>query len=153
VVEHEVKVTAVGETVDPVTLATTVLAAWVANPVRSTLPPGSVTVPVALRLVKLPAAATVPPIAGGLAKYVLNPVPLIVLLAERVVKAPVLGEVAPIVVASMAPPPIIAEGVLTEENAPVLVETDPMGPGDEKVAPPRVKALILPLQLNPEPLV
>jgi hypothetical protein len=40
--------------------------------------------------VNLPAAAAVPPIAGGDARYVLNPVPLTVLLADSVVNEPVL---------------------------------------------------------------
>jgi hypothetical protein len=39
----------------------------------------------------------VPPIAGGEARYVLNPVPDTVLDADRVVKAPVLAVVAPTV--------------------------------------------------------
>ena len=53
--------------------------------------------PDADRVVKDPAAAVVPPIAGGLARYVENPVPLTVELAERVVNAPVLAVVAPTV--------------------------------------------------------
>ena len=38
-------------------------------------------------VVNAPAAAAVPPIAGGLAKYVLNPVPLTVAEADSVVAA------------------------------------------------------------------
>ena len=57
----------------------------------------SVVVPVAVRAVNVPAAAADPPMAGGLARYVLNPVPLTVLLADKVVNAPVLAEEAPIV--------------------------------------------------------
>lgn len=78
----------------------------------------------------------------------MNPAPETVEEAERVVNAPVLGEVAPTVVPLIAPPPIVAEGVLTEEKAPLLVETDPIGPGAEKVAPPRVTAFIAALQLK-----
>ena len=45
---------------------------------------------------KVPAAAAVPPIAGGEAKYVLKPVPLTVLDADRVVKDPAAAAVPPI---------------------------------------------------------
>ena len=48
-------------------------------------------------VVNAPAAAAVPPIAGGLARYVLKPVPLTVLDADNVVNAPVLAVVAPTV--------------------------------------------------------
>jgi hypothetical protein len=51
----------------------------------------------AVRVVNEPAAAAVPPIAGGDARYVLNPVPLTVELADRVVNAPVFAVVAPTV--------------------------------------------------------
>ncbi len=44
-----------------------------------------------------PAAGADPPMAGGEAKYVENPVPLTVLEAERVVNAPVLGVELPMV--------------------------------------------------------
>ena len=53
--------------------------------------------PLTVNCVKVPAAAAVPPIAGGDAKYVENPAPLTVLLADNVVNAPVLVVVAPIV--------------------------------------------------------
>ena len=56
----------------------------------------NVSVPVDDRLVKDPAAAAVPPIAGGLARYVLNPVPLTVELADNVVNAPLEAAVLPI---------------------------------------------------------
>lgn len=49
-----------------------------------------------LRVVNDPAAAAVPPIAGGDARYVLNPVPLTVEEADKVVNAPVLALVPPI---------------------------------------------------------
>lgn len=46
-------------------------------------------------MVNDPALAAVPPIAGGEAKYVENPVPETVDDADKVVKAPVDGVVAP----------------------------------------------------------
>jgi hypothetical protein len=49
------------------------------------------------RVVNVPAAAAVPPIAGGDARYVENPVPLTVDEAARVVNDPVAGVVAPTV--------------------------------------------------------
>jgi hypothetical protein len=52
--------------------------------------------PEATNVVNVPAAAAVPPIAGGLAKYVLNPVPETVLLALSVVNAPAAAAVPPI---------------------------------------------------------
>ena len=51
--------------------------------------------PLAFSVVKLPAAAAVPPIAGGEAKYVLKPVPLTVEVADSVVKAPAAGAEPP----------------------------------------------------------
>jgi hypothetical protein len=60
--------------------------------------------PDAPSVVKLPAAAAVPPIAGGDARYVENPEPLTVLLAERVVNAPVDAVVAPTLALLIAPP-------------------------------------------------
>jgi hypothetical protein len=75
------------------------------------------------RVVKVPAAGVVPPMAGGEAKYVLNPVPLTVLLADNVVKAPVDAVV------------------------------DPIGPGAANVAPPSCAALTDVLQVNPVPAV
>jgi len=50
---------------------------------------------VAVRVVNAPAAGAVPPIAGGLARYVLNPVPLTVLDADSVVNAPAAAAVPP----------------------------------------------------------
>ena len=48
------------------------------------------------RVVNVPAAAVVPPIAGGEAKYVLNPVPDTVLDADNVVNEPAAAVVPPI---------------------------------------------------------
>ena len=61
----------------------------------------------ALSVVNEPAAAAVPPIAGGLARYVLNPVPETVLLALSVVNAPVLAVVAPTDALLIVPPLIV----------------------------------------------
>jgi hypothetical protein len=55
-----------------------------------------VVLPVELRFVNVPAAGVVPPIAGGLARYVEKPVPLTVLDALNVVKAPAAAAVPPI---------------------------------------------------------
>ncbi len=63
----------------------------------------NVSAPVADRVVNDPAAAAVPPIAGGDAKYVENPVPLTVLDADNVVNAPVDAVVAPIDMLFMVP--------------------------------------------------
>jgi hypothetical protein len=60
----------------------------------------------AVNVVNVPAAAVVLPIAGGLARYVLNPVPLTVDDALSVVNAPVDAVVAPTVVPSTDPPVI-----------------------------------------------
>lgn len=76
---------------------------------------------VACRVVNFPDDGVVPPIAGGDARYVENPVPLTVLEALSVV------------------------------NAPLEAVVFPIGPGDENVVPPRVDALIDVLQLNPTP--
>jgi hypothetical protein len=76
-----------------------------------------------------------------------------VLLADSVVNFPVLAAVAPIAVLSIVPPPMVADGALIDEKAPVLVDTEPIGPGAAKDAPPSVKALMLALQPNPEPAV
>ncbi|CAM2142692.1 protein of unknown function [Pararobbsia alpina] len=59
------------------------------------------TVPLDDRFVNAPAAADVPPIAGGDARYVLKPDPLTVELAESVVNAPLPGVVAPVLVGLM----------------------------------------------------
>jgi hypothetical protein len=50
---------------------------------------------VAPKVVKVPAAAAVPPIAGGDARYVLNPVPDTVEEDERVVNEPAAAAVPP----------------------------------------------------------
>ena len=52
---------------------------------------------VAVMVVPVMAAAAVPPMAGGLARYVLNPVPLTVPDALRDVNAPAAGVVPPTV--------------------------------------------------------
>ena len=65
---------------------------------------GVVTLVFAVTVVNVPAAAAVPPMAGGLARYVLNPVPETVLLALNVVNAPVLAVVAPTEALLIAPP-------------------------------------------------
>lgn len=78
---------------------------------------------VACRVVNLPAAGVVVPIAGGEARYVLKPAPLTVLVAESVVKAPVDAVV------------------------------EPIGPGAANVAPPSCAALTAVLQVKPLPLV
>lgn len=79
--------------------------------------------PVVCSVVNFPVFAVVPPIAGGDARYVENPLPLTVLLADSVV------------------------------NAPVEAVVDPTGPGAAKVAPPSCAALTLVLQVSPVPLV
>ena len=80
--------------------------------------------PVLVKLVNVPAAAAVPPIAGGLAKYVLNPVPDTVLLALSVVNAPVLAVVAPTDMLLIVPTPVDVSanvGVLLAVNVTKLV--------------------------------
>jgi hypothetical protein len=80
---------------------------------------------VSFSVVNVPAAAAVPPIAGGEARYVEKPVPLTVLDA------------------------------LSVENAPVEAVVLPIGPGAANVAPPSVLALFVPVPLKvseePEP--
>jgi len=61
------------------------------------VPPFSVTVLLVVSVVKEPVFAAVPPMAGGLARYVENPVPETVLDALSVVKEPVFGVLAPTV--------------------------------------------------------
>ena len=68
------------------------------------LKPVPLTVLDADSVVNAPAAAAVPPMAGGLARYVLKPVPLTVLLALNVVNAPVLAVVAPTLALLIVPP-------------------------------------------------
>lgn len=58
---------------------------------------------VPISVVNVPAAGAVPPIAGGLARYVLKPVPETVEDAARVVKEPVLGVEAPTVMLLIEP--------------------------------------------------
>jgi len=55
-----------------------------------------VVLPVTESVVKVPAAAVVPPIAGGEAKYVENPVPETVEDADNVVNEPAAAAVPPI---------------------------------------------------------
>ena len=69
-------------------------------------------------VVKLPAAAAVVPIAGGEARYVLNPVPETVPEAEREVNAPPAAVVPPI-----APGAAQSRAVNTSENAFVPFES------------------------------
>ena len=60
------------------------------------LKPVPLTVLDADSVVKDPAAAVVPPMAGGEARYVLKPVPLTVLDADNVVNDPAAAAVPPI---------------------------------------------------------
>ena len=71
-------------------LPTTPVGCWAVVPDGSCNAPVDVNAEsdVAVKIVKVPAAAVVPPIAGGEAKYVLNPVPETVELALKVVNAP-----------------------------------------------------------------
>jgi len=87
-------------------------------------------------LVKLQAAAVVPPIAGGLARYVEKPVPDTVLEADNVVNAPVLAVVAPTVVPSILPPVMTALLVVT---LPVKVEPVRVNPVTVVVVLPRYR--------------
>ena len=79
---------------------------------------GVVTLVFAVTVVNVPAAAAVPPIAGGLAKYVLNPVPETVLDADSVVNAPVLAVVAPIDMLLIVP---VVPELIVIVPAPVVV--------------------------------
>jgi hypothetical protein len=67
------------------------------NVIVSVVASPRVVLPVAESVVNEPAAAVVPPIAGGEARYVEKPVPETVDEADKVVNAPVLGVVAPTV--------------------------------------------------------
>jgi hypothetical protein len=100
-----------------------------------------------LRVVNDPAAAVVPPIAGGDAKYVLNPVPLTVEEADKVVNAPVLGLVPPIAGGDakyvLNPVPLTVEEADKVVNAPVLGLVPPIAPGEAKVAPFKLEAFRL----------
>ena len=75
-------------------------------------------------VVNAPAAAAVPPIAGGLARYVLKPVPLTVLDADNVVNAPVFAVVAPTVplmfIEAVPVNPVAAPANDVALNTPVL---------------------------------
>lgn len=92
----------------------------------------------------LPVFAVVPPIAGGLAKYVLNPVPETVDEADKVVNAPALATVEPMAggearyVEKPVPDTVLeADNVV---NAPVLGVVFPIAGGlDKSNAPPKVK--------------
>ena len=87
---------------------------------------------VAVIVVPVIAAAVVPPIAGGEARYVLNPAPETVLDALKVVNAPVLAVVAPTV------PLMLIEAV------PVKLVTVPLD-GVPKAPPLTTKAPALPV--------
>ena len=63
---------------------------------REAVPADAVNTPVADKVVNAPEDAAVPPIAGGDARYVLNPVPDTVVEADKTVNAPVDGVVPPI---------------------------------------------------------
>lgn len=74
--------------------------------------------------VKVPAAAAVPPMAGGEAKYVLNPVPDTVELAERVVNAPLFGVPLPMVPGTVHVEPRSCEELITP--LPDVFSVDPV---------------------------
>ena len=78
----------------------------------------NVSAPVADKVVNEPAAAAVPPMAGGDAKYVEKPVPLTVLDAARVVNAPVEVVVAPIDMLLIVP---VVPELIVIVPAPVVV--------------------------------
>ncbi|WP_233854136.1 hypothetical protein [Paraburkholderia sp. HD33-4] len=90
-----------------------------------------VNVLVLLSVVKLPAAAAVPPIAGGDARYVLKPEPLTVLLAASVVNDPVL----PLIGVPVTPSSIVTIPVLFATEIGLSVNV----PATYR---PRVKALV-----------
>jgi len=89
-----------------------------------------VVLPVLVSVVNVPAAAAVPPIAGGLARYALNPVPETVLLALSVVNAPAAAAVPPIAgglaryVLNPVPETVLL--ALNVVNAPVLAVVAPI---------------------------
>jgi hypothetical protein len=85
------------------------------------LPLAKVAVPVLVKVVNFPVDGEVAPIAGGLARYVLNPVPETVELALNVVKAPVEAVVAPTVVLSTEPPVIATAFAFCSANVPTPV--------------------------------
>jgi hypothetical protein len=105
---------------------------------------------VAVSDVNVPAAAAVPPIAGGLAKYVLNPVPETVLLALSVVNAPAAAAVPPIAgglakyVLNPVPETVLL--ALSVVNAPVLAVVAPTEA--LLIAPPLIVGLVNVLLVN-----
>ena len=90
---------------------------------------GVVTLVFAVTVVNVPAAAAVPPMAGGLARYVLNPVPETVLLALNVVNEPAAAAVPPMAgglakyVLNPVPETVLL--ALNVVNAPVLAVVAP----------------------------
>lgn len=93
------------------------------------VPAVGVSLPVTV--VKVPAAGVVPPIAGGEAKKVLNPVPLTVEVALSVVKAPVLAVVAPTVplmLIEAVPVRFVTVPLVGVPNAPPLTTNAPAVP-------------------------
>lgn len=83
-----------------------------------------------------PAAAVVPPIAGGDARYVENPEPLTVLLALSVVNAPLPAAVPPMDGGDARyvenPLPLTVLLALNVVNAPLFAEVLPIDGGDAK---------------------
>lgn len=98
----------------------------------------------ALSVVKAPVPAVVLPMAGGEARYVLNPVPLTVLDALRVVNAPVPAVVLPMdggeAKSAVNPAPDTVEEADSVENAPgpPLVFAQALGATSQKSASPSV---------------
>lgn len=91
---------------------------------------------VAVNEVKVPAAAAVPPIAGGDARYVEKPVPETVLDADKVVNAPAAAAVPPIAggLARYVLKPV-PETVLDADkvvNAPAAAAVPPIAGGEAK---------------------
>jgi hypothetical protein len=102
-------------------------------------------------VVNEPAAAAVPPIAGGLARYVLNPVPETVLDADSVVNAPAAAAVPPMAGGLakyvLNPVPLTVLLALSVVNAPVLAVVAPI---DMLLIVPVVPELIV---IVPAPVV
>ena len=87
-----------------------------------------VVLPVLANVVNVPAAAAVPPMAGGEARYVLKPEPLTVLEALNVVNAPVLAVVAPTDMLLIVPTPVdvsVSVGVVLAVSVIRLVYAAP----------------------------
>ena len=91
-----------------------------------------------------PAAAAVPPIAGGEARYVLKPVPLTVEDADSVVKLPAAAAVPPIAGGDakyvLKPVPLTVEDAESVVNAPVLAVVAPI---EQLLIVPAVAGLIV----------